>query len=102
MVTITTIITTKRVYPLSPNFFNNQYLLLNHQVNIPLSRNFFLNSYFISQAKNIKAKFKREVGLDSYLTVLAIKPLRLGYLLYLNCEKVNTVFICFNFSFLFK
>ena len=58
MVTIVTIIATKRVYPLSPNFFNNQYLLLNHQVNIPLSRNFFLNSYFISQAKNIKAKFK--------------------------------------------
>ena len=70
MVTIAPIIATKRVYPLSPNFFNNQYLILNLQVNIPLSKNFFLNSYFISQAKNIKAKFKREVRLDSYLTVI--------------------------------
>ena len=67
MVTITTIITTKKVYPLSPNFFNNQYLLLNHQVNIPLSRNFFLNSYFISQAKNIKEKFKKEAVAKYYL-----------------------------------
>jgi len=62
MVTIKTIIATKRVYSLSPDFFNNQYLILNFQVNIPLSRNFFSNSYFISHAKNIKAKLKRGWG----------------------------------------
>ena len=46
MTIIAAIITTKPVYPLSPNFFNNQYLTLNFQDNMPLSRGFFSNSYF--------------------------------------------------------
>ena len=57
VVNIATIIATKRVYPLSPNFFNNQYLILKAKVNnIPLSRGFFSNSYFIPTIYN---NFKR-------------------------------------------
>ena len=46
VVNIAATIAIKPVYPLSPNFFNNQYLTLNFQENMPLSRGFFSNSYF--------------------------------------------------------
>jgi len=59
MVTIAAIIATKRVYPLSPNFFKNQYLILKGKVNIPLSRNFFSNSYFIFTIYNYPRKIQK-------------------------------------------
>ena len=67
MVAITPIIATKTVYPLSPNFFNNQYLILKGKVNMPLSRNFFLNSYFIFTSYNYPRKFfNRTVFIDFF------------------------------------
>ena len=67
MVAITPIIATKRVYPLSPIFFNNQYLILKGKVNMPLSRNFFLNSYFIFTSYNYPRKIhNRSVFIDLF------------------------------------
>ena len=79
MVTIAAIIATKRVYPLSPNFFKNQYLILKGKVNIPLSRNFFSNLYFISQAKNIQEKFKKGSLISKLFFILLIEPLLLHF-----------------------
>ena len=67
MVTIAPIIATKRVYPLSPNFFNNQYLILKGKVNnMPLSRNFFSNSYFMPTIYNNFKRRRHAYGLGFF------------------------------------
>ena len=53
MVTIAAIIATKRVYPLSPNFFKNQYLILKGKVNIPYQEISFQIHISYLQSKHI-------------------------------------------------